>query len=161
MIFIIDLAMFQSEQIIVPFIFVLAVIFGSLRLVNVFKMAKVDFLIAMALAIFSVTNEAFVSMLWSHFGEISLFFIIMFFVLFIMQTFGLRNRGAKSADNMLALGAVLFLLVAVSATQTNIFSSLPIVGSSDNAFLIISVVFIVILFWMVMKTGAKGDSHGG
>jgi hypothetical protein len=160
-IFIIDLAMFQSEQIIVPFIFVLAVIFGSLRLVNVFNNKKVDFLIAISLAIFSITNEAFVSMLWSNFGTISIFFIIMFFVLFVIQAFGLRDPNAKAQDKLLSLGVVLFLLIVISSIKTNILSSLPFIGGSDNAFLIIFIVFIVILFWMVMKTGSGAESSGG
>jgi hypothetical protein len=122
-IFIFDISLFQSEQIIVPFIFVLAVIFGSLRLVNVFNNKKVDFLIAIALAIFSITNDAFVSMLWSNFGTISIFFIVMFFILFVIQAFGLRDPNAKAQDKLLSLGVVLFLLIVISTTQTNLLSS--------------------------------------
>ena len=157
------------ENILVPFFFIFAIVFGSLRVANIFGKAdkqgrswegakKVDAVIALALSLFAISNASFVNFIWTNFGLITLFFIAMFFIIFIMEVFGLRDDRTNKADKLLTIGAIMFLMFSLSVVYGNVFSSLNFMGSSENAFLIIALVFIVVLFWLTMRVG-RTHSH--
>ncbi|MEM5872562.1 MAG: hypothetical protein QXD55_01745, partial [Candidatus Aenigmatarchaeota archaeon] len=100
----IDIAFLESEQILIPFLFVLAVVFGILELIKIFRNRGVNFLIALSIAFFTVTNTSFVNMLWSYFGSITTFFIIMFFIAFTFEVFGLRKGQHPPTSSILIDG---------------------------------------------------------
>jgi tellurite resistance protein TehA-like permease len=164
-----------SENIVIVFLFVFAITFGSLRLAGVFDQRvtnpnnpkgekirldtplgkKVDAVIALSLSLFSISDAAFVSLIWSNFGTLTLFFMIMFFIGFIITIFGLREE-TNPATKLLTIGAIFFFVMSLNLAQNNFFSFMPFNG--NDAFLLISVVFIIILFWLVMRTGKEGKN---
>lgn len=146
----IDFTMFQSEQFFIPFIFILAVVFGSLNVTKVFKSKAINFLIALALSFFAASNGDFLQFLWSQFGTIAIFFIAMFFIIFILEAFGVRKEGGK--DALIINGAILFILLSTSSLFVNSLPAIPGVGNGQNLLLLIFIVFIIVIFWLAYKT---------
>ena len=148
----------MTEQFAITFLFVFAVVFGGMRMTEIFRNKKIDVVIAVALALFSVTDAAFASFLWANFGPLTLFFVVIFFILTVMSAFGVKGPDANPMEKMIVLGAVFFIILSLNLFQNNFFSFIPFMDAK-NGMLLISVVFIVVLFWLVMKTGANGKSH--
>jgi hypothetical protein len=149
-----DFTMFQSEQFLIPFLFILAVVFGAVNAANVFKNRGVNLLVSLALAFFAASNTSFVEFLWSQFGSISIFFIAMFFVIFVLEAFGVRKGKQGQPDGSDALvinGAILFILLSIGYLFIPQFS-LPIVGGGQNLLLFVFILFIIIIFWSAYKT---------
>ncbi len=149
-----DFTMFQSEYFLIPFLFILAVVFGAVNVTNVFKNRGVNFLVALALAFFAASNTAFIEFLWSQFGNISIFFIAMFFVIFVLEVFGVRRKGkGDGADALVINSVILFVLLSIGYLYVDIFPSLPIIGGGKNLLLLAFVLFIMIIFWSAYKAG--------
>jgi hypothetical protein len=156
----IDLSFLESQQTLIPFLFVLAIIFGVLELVHVFRNRAVNFLIALAIAFFTVTNTAFVDALWSYFGVITAFFIIMFFIAFVLEIFGLRKpkqlgQPGGGEGGLIIVGVVILLLLSFGFMYSNLLPSVPIVGGGQNLLSLFIVIFILVMFWMAYKVGRE------
>jgi len=159
MVSIFDFTMFQSEQFLIPFLFVLAVVFGAVNASNVFKNRGVNLLVSVALAFFAASNTSFINFLWSQFGSISIFFIAMFFIIFTLEAFGVRKgqHGKDGSDALIINGVVLFILLSVGYLNISLLPSLPIVGGGQNLLLLIFVLFVIIIFWSAYKI--EGPQH--
>lgn len=150
-----DLTIFQSSDFLIPFLFVLAIVFGVLELSNVFKNRAVNFIVALSLSLFTVSNSAFINLLWSYFGSISVFFIAMFFIAFVFEIFGVRKKGQPvGGDSILVNGAVLFVLLSIGYLYIDMVPSIPFVGGGENLLLLFAVIFILAVFWAAYKVGA-------
>jgi len=150
-----DFTAFQSEQFLIPFLFVLAVVFGAVNASNVFRNRGVNLLVSVALAFFAASNTSFISFLWSQFGSISIFFIAMFFIIFTLEAFGVRkgqHGKDSSSDALIINGAILFLLFSIGYLYIGSFPSLPIIGGGQNLLLLLFIVFIIVIFWFAYKT---------
>jgi hypothetical protein len=151
-----DFISFQSEQFLIPFLFVLAIVFGSLNLVKIFKSKPVNFLISLSLAFFSASNSAFIQLLWSQFGNIAIFFIAMFFIIFTLEAFGVRKGRKEGSDALIINGAILFVLLSISSLFVNSLPAIPGVGGGQNLLLLVFVVLIIVIFWSVHNLGPEG-----
>ena len=149
-----DFTAFQSQQFLIPFLFVLAVVFGAVNASNVFRNRGVNLLVSVALAFFAASNASFINFLWSQFGSISIFFIAMFFIIFILEAFGVRKgqHGKDGSDALVINGAILFLLFSIGYLYIGSLPILPIVGGGQNLLLLFFIVFIIVIFWFAYKT---------
>ena len=154
-----DITMFESSQILIPFLFVLAVVYGALQVANVFKNRAVNFIISLAVAFFAVSNTFFVNLLWSQFGNITVFFIAMFFIIFVLEAFGLRKgeKKGRAAEGLIISGGILFGLLAIGSLYLDLIPSLPIIGGGENLLLFFAIVFILAIFWAAFKIGTMGE----
>ena len=153
----IDIAAFQSAEILVPLAFSLAIIFGILEITRIFRNKAVNFIVAFTLSIFAVINSAFVSFLWANLVFVAAFFIIMFFIIFVYKVFG---SGRKNVDAIIMNGAILFVLLSLSYLYINSFPSVPFIGGGENLILLIAIVLILSIFWAVFKTGSEPQPQG-
>ena len=156
----IDISFLQSNQTLIPFLFVLAIIFGVLEITNVFRNRGVNFLVALAISFFTITNTTFVNFLWSQFGNITAFFLIMFFIAFIFELFGLRRPRASGQESrapeaLVINGAILFILLTVGFLYVEKIPSLPYIGSGQNLLIAIVIFFVLVLFWAAFKAGPQ------
>jgi len=145
-----DLSFLQSTEIMVPFLFTFAVTFGILEITKVFRNKGVNLVIALALSIFAITSPTFVSLLWNYFGDITIFFIAMFLVAFVLEVFGVRGRGIDGGSMVLQSG-VLFLLLTIGFYYADRMPTLPFVGGGQNALFLFAIVLILSIFWNVYK----------
>jgi len=150
-----DVTFLQSEQTLIPFLFVLAIVFGVLEVTKIFKNRGVNFLVALAIAFFTITNTAFVNALWSYFGIITSFFIILFFVAFILEVFGLRKGQHQPASAIIVYGAILFILLTVGFSNASLIPTLPFIGGGQNLIFLFAILFILVIFWSAFKMGGK------
>ena len=160
---VLDITFLQSEQTLIPFLFVLAVIFGVLELTNIFKNRGVNFLVALPISFFTITNTSFVALLWSQFGNITTFFIIMFFIAFVLEVFGLRGPkppGSRGEGGMMINGAILLLLLSFGFTHSGLLPTLPFLGGGSNLIVLFALIFILIIFWMAFKVGREESPPG-
>jgi amino acid transporter len=154
----IDIAFLQSEQTLIPFLFVLAIIFGVLELTHVFRNRGVNFLIALAISFFTISNTAFVNALWSYFGVITAFFIFMFFIAFILEVFGFRkpkHPQESREEGMIVIGAILLLLLTFGFMYSSMIPELPFIGGGSNVIILFAIIFILVIFWMAFKVGRE------
>jgi len=149
----IDIAFLQSEQTLIPFLFVLAIVFGVLELTKIFKNRGVNFLVALAIAFFTITNTAFVSMLWSYFGSITTFFIVMFLIAFVFEVFGLRRGGHPPTSSIIINAGILFILLSIGFLYVSQIPELPFVGGGQNLLFLLIIIFILVIFWSAFRIG--------
>lgn len=153
---VIDISFLQSEQTLIPFLFVLAIIFGVLELTKIFRNRGVNFLVALAIAFFTITNTAFVSLLWNYFGSITTFFIVMFFIAFVLEVFGIRKGGHQPPSSIIINGGILFILLSIGFLYASQIPELPFIGSGQNLVFLFVIIFILVIFWTAFKIGAGG-----
>jgi hypothetical protein len=141
----------------VPFLFLLAIVFGVLELASPIKNRAVNTIISLAIALFAASYGPFLALLWGYLPSITWFFIVMFFLAFVMELFGLRKKGINPEDhasNMVALGAVFFILISVGWSVLQQFPvSIPILGGGQNLLLLLGLIFLMGLFWGAFKMG--------
>ncbi|NIM47464.1 MAG: hypothetical protein GTN40_04900 [Candidatus Aenigmarchaeota archaeon] len=156
-----DLTMFQSEQTLIPFLFILAVVFGAVNTANVFKNKGVNFLVSLALAFFAASNTAFVNFLWSQFGSISIFFIAMFFIIFVLEVFGVRKEAKKGEPSgaLFINGVILFILLSIGLLYIDMIPPLPYIGGGENLFLFFVLIIIALVFWLAFKVGGEKEKQ--
>jgi hypothetical protein len=156
-----DIAFLLSEQILIPFLFVLAIVFGILDIIKMFgKNRAVNFLIALSIAFFSVTNSSFVNLLWSQFGTITSFFIIMFFIAFVLEVFGLKGGKGKEDDDIVIYGAILLIMLSFGFAYSNLIPSIPYIGGGSNFIVLVAIILILVIFWRAFKIGAEPTIPG-
>jgi len=145
-------------QFFLPFIFVFAIVFGSLQLVNVFRNRAVNAIIALALAFFATLAPGFSSLLLSQFGNIATFFIVVFFISFILKIFGFKKSQslAEYQEALAIQGVILFVMLAVSYMFVDQIPTLPIIGTGQNLLLAVAVIFVLAIFWAAFKIGIYG-----
>lgn len=146
---------------VIPFLFVLAVVFGVLRISKAFKgNAAVEVIISLVIAFFSATFPPFTSMLFSILPTITLFFIAMFFIVFVLEIVGVR--GKKAGDNIMNLiiyGILILILFVIVANHSNLIPNLGII-SPDDLVLGIGLIFVISIFMAAYKIGG-GEAAGG
>jgi len=71
-----------SMQFMIPFLFILAIIFGVLQLASPIKNKAANLIIALAISFFAASYGPFMTILWSYLPSITWFFIVMFFIVF-------------------------------------------------------------------------------
>lgn len=153
----IDLTLTGPDQTLVLFFFVLAIIFGILEITRIFKNKAVNFIIAFALAFFAVNNASFVQFIVPQFGLISAFFIIMFFIAFVLEVFGLRGpkSGKPAEERMIINGAILLLLMVFGFMNASLIPELPYIGSGTNLIVLVALIIILVIFWLAFKAGPE------
>ena len=145
-------------QFFLPFMFVFAIVFGSLQLVNVFRNRAVNAILALSIAFFATLAPGFNSLLLSQFGNIAVFFIVVFFISFILRIFGIRRvqNPQEYQEAVVIQGAMLFVLLAVSFIFVDEIPTLPIIGTGQNLLLAVAVIFVLAIFWAAFKIGVHG-----
>ena len=144
-----------TTQFFIPFLFVLAIVFGVLELASPIKNKAANLIVALAISFFAATYGPFMNIIWIYLPSVTWFFIIMFFIVFIMEIFGMRGKKTVEADKIVLSGVVLFLLLTVGwmvLDQTNI--EIPLIGSGENILLILGIIFILIILWGAYKMGS-------
>ncbi len=149
-----------GQEFLIPFLFTLAIIFGSLRYAKIFgNNTAVQMIIALVLAYFASTYEPFVATLRAYFPSITWFFIAMFFIVFVLEVFGLK--GGKDRDhelNMYIYGILLLLLFTIGISQARNLGiyEIPVLGAIENLAVLLGVIFIIGIFYFAYQSG-KGQ----
>lgn len=140
-------------QMAIPFLFVFAVIFGVLELTLRSWSTPVKAVIALALAFFSISYQPFTSFLWAQMGNITFFFIFMFFLAFMIEIVGLKKT-EKPDEQMIITAVVLLLLLTIGWMLIDIIPfDIPIFENAEDLLLLIGIIVIVTIFFAAYKAG--------
>ncbi len=135
----------------IPFLLVFAIIFGGLQAADPFRNRGVNLLVSLALSFFAIQNSLLLEFLNVNIGGITTFFIVMFFLAFILEVFGLRKYpGAKKTESGVVIqGALLFILLSIGFRFADRLPTLPFAGgiTGSTFIFIISILFILGIFW--------------
>ena len=127
--------------------------------IAIFKNEGIDLLVSLALSFFAVQNPVFAGTLFSQIGNITTFFIILFFIAFVGELFGFRKRGSPE-EALITQGAILFVVLSVGFLFSDQLPTLPIPGGTlpgQTLVFIVAIVFILGIFWMAFRTGEHGS----
>lgn len=153
-----------TMQFMISFLFILAIVFGVLELASPIKNKAANLIIAVAIAFFATNYVPFFSILWSFLPSVTWFFIVMFFIVFSMEVFGLR-KGALTpgdqAEKMILNGVVLFILLSVGWMVIDEFPiELPFIGGGENLIFLFGLIFTAMIFWAAFRIGAGPHEEG-
>ena len=151
-----------------PFLFVLAIVYGLLSIVNIFKSKPVNVVISLVFAFFAAGYSPFVNFFFLNFGLILWSFVILFFIAFIMEAIGLRGRKkVPHGKENLAMVIVTIIIILFAAAGFAFIEDLdvPYVGT-DNFLMILGLVLLVVIIYYAYEAGhpqsiAKAASQYG
>jgi hypothetical protein len=137
---------------VLPFLFVLAIVYGALDLAAVFKKKEVNVIIAVVIAAFSVSNAAIVDSIIAAMPWAAMLFIILFFIKFVLSFF--KTEKGKERDYtliviILALVAIFMASQGTQLIQDWLPGGFPV--SEENLILIIGIVVIVAMLYAAYK----------
>ena len=151
-----------GDQTVIASLFVLAVVFGVLELSNVFKNRAVHFVISLAVAFFAASYAPLMTTLWTYMPSITWFFILMFFIAFALEMFGVRKEKGVDIESMIVGGGVLLVLLSVGWSMLRYYPvEFPLIGGGENLLLLLGLVFIISLFWSALKVGLQAKPGKG
>ncbi len=136
------------------FLFVFALIFGLLSYSKIGDFNKrVNAMLALAIAGFSVLYEPLVVTLSQYIPIAASLLIIIFFLALVKKIFEGKEGSKKDYFPLIAVIAILFLLLIAFADIFLAF--LP--GNFDPSVVlwVIGLVFVVLFFWLIYKTGGE------
>ncbi len=130
----------------IPFIFVLAVVYGSLELSEVFKNKRVKMLISLAVAAIAVVNQQVVGIINLYLPYAAILFAAVFFLRFI-------NKSTKDAKDWPLILAGVALLVILLARQGDSFRGYFDAGplSYENFIIITAILVLMLILYGVYK----------
>ncbi len=151
-----DFLFLSNQQFFIPFLFVLAIVFGILELSNVFRGNRaVTAIISIVIAFFAATNSQFTGMLFQFLPSITVFFVIMFFIAFLMEIIGLGKKGSLRKEGaetrVMVLGLVLVVFIAIGVDSIpEIMPFISFIGES-NLLIIVGLVLLFMIFFTAYK----------
>ena len=136
----------------IPFLFMLAVVFGALEIAAIFPNKKVNMLIAVVFALFGVSYSPATEFINQILPFAMIFFIVFFFLGFVIKV-AKKGVGKDYTLLMIIVGLVLLFL----ATQGPGFFENFMPGFQEqgsNILIIAGIVFIAVLLMSAYKMGA-------
>ncbi|MBI4020203.1 MAG: hypothetical protein HY367_02640 [Candidatus Aenigmarchaeota archaeon] len=135
----------------IPFLFMLAVVYGAMEVSGVFKKNAVKVIIALVIAIFAATYEPAVAFIFQALPFATLFFIGAFFLGFIATLF--REKGDAKDWPLLVIVFGLFLILL---TQFEDVLQIKAFGLDGQTILIgTGLVVILMVFYAVYKISTQ------
>jgi len=133
----------------IPFFFILAVVYGSLEVSNVFKKSSVKGMISLAIAAVTLTSEAVTGFVYEILPYAAILFVVFFVLGFILNVF--KDEEKKIDWPLIAVIAALALLF-MSTQQEFIEDYIPWM-SSENAVFIVGGILLIMIFYAAYKKG--------
>ena len=142
----------------IPFLFMFAIVFGALDVAGVFRNKRVNIIIALVFALFTLTYQPAIDFITLVMPYAIMFFVAFFFLGFIIKavTRGISDKEGKKDYTLLVI--ILGLVLLLFATQGPEFISKFIPGFEEqaNSIMIISaIVFIGVIFLAVYRLSIK------
>jgi len=153
----------MNQQVVITFLFVMAVVFGALRISNVLKSSPASFLLSIAIAAFAAMYAPFMLLLWLILPGLTWFFIVIFLIAFVFEVFGIRKSKQEMRSEAMAVnGAILLVLLTLGWKLSQMFKiTIPYIGSTENLVFILGLIFVVSIFWSAMKGEFVTMGSGG
>lgn len=134
----------------IPFLFVLAVVFGALEFSDVFKNSRVKVLISFVIAFFAMTYEPLVAFIFEFLPIATVFFMALFFLGFFTTLF---RKEDKKKDWMLI--AVVLVLGLILLTRLEELTGASFGPAVEDAALYVGAGIILLMFYAAYRISAN------
>ena len=131
-----------STSVLIPFLFVFAIVFGVLEVSKVFKNKAIMAIIAFVIAFFAVSNVGFLALLNTFLPVLIWIFVGLFILVFIFRLLG-RETGRDRTMTTIAAGIIMMLFVLFGAF---LIPEVPIIGK-QNLLIITGLFFLILIFY--------------
>ena len=136
----------------IPFFLILAIVYGALEVSGVFKNRGVMAVISLVIALFGISSEPVIGLIYQILPWAVCLFIIIFFLGFIFSLF--KGKGEKDYSLlMIIIGLALIFLINMG--YDIIDSLLPYGMEAENFMVGTGLLLIVIIFYAVYKRGGE------
>ncbi|MCX6814779.1 MAG: hypothetical protein NTY20_03990 [Candidatus Aenigmarchaeota archaeon] len=140
-------------ELVIPFLFMLAVVYGSLDVSGVFRNKRVNALIAVVFAFFALTYEPAMLFINQVMPFAIMFFVVFFFIGFVIK---IAKKGVEKDYNLIII--ILGLVLLLFATQGSGFINNFLPGfeeQASNIMIASTVVFIGVILLAAYKLSIK------
>ena len=128
-----------------PFLFILAIVYGALEMSGVFKNKAVNAIIAIVISFFAISSSQFIEFIYSILPYAAILFVVVFFLGFITSPFRGKGREKKGMDYTL-LAVVAGLVLIFLANQPGILNL-----QDSNLITLIGFIIIIVIFYAAYK----------
>jgi hypothetical protein len=124
----------------VPFLFMLAIVFGALDVSGVFKNKRVNALIALVFAFFTLTYQPAIEFINSIMPYAIMFFVVFFFLGFVIK---IAKKGVDKDYTLLIIILGLVLLLFATQGPGLISSFVPGFEQQGNTIMMVAAVVFI------------------
>lgn len=146
-----------SFEILLPFLLVLAVVYGALGFSDVFKNRGVNAVISLVFAFFAIMNYQVVQFINQILPYAAGFFVVIFLVWIVLKPLrGDKKEGRKIDPVALIVILVLILIAFASLGSADYFPQLGFL-QSENFLWGIGIIVVLVIIWKAYKMGSAGE----
>jgi len=127
-----------SMNILLPLLLIVAIVYGALETVGMFRNRAVKTIIAVVMGFIAVSDSGVVSMIYNFLPLVTIFFIIFFTLGFFKKSLG---KGGTDNELKIIVMVLVLLLAASLGNSSGFFQAYP-----DLIWIIGVVVFLAILY---------------
>lgn len=137
----------------IPFLFVLAVVYGALDYSNVLRKHSVKAIVSLAIAFFALTSQFVLDFINSILPYAVILFIIVFFLAFLTKLVKGKGDGGKSEPRDWTLIAIIILLIliAIAAYGQDMLNAFLPSMPAENFLYGVGIVLILLIFYAAYK----------
>ena len=146
-----------SFEVFLPFMLVLAIIYGALEVSKVFKNRAVKGIIAMVFAFFAVMNSQVVAFINAILPYAAAFFVVIFIIWIVLKPIrGEKKPGEQKNMDSAILLIVILVLVLVLLARMSVSDYWPESSllSNSNLIWIIGIAIAAVILWKAYKIGS-------
>lgn len=143
----------------IPFLFVLAVVYGALDFSDVFKKNSVKGIISLAIALFALTSQFVIDFIYGVLPYAVILFIVVFFLAFLSKLVGGRKKGGEGGERdwSLIIIVVILVLIFLASQGTDLVSTFLPSMPVENLMYGIGLVLILLIFYAVYQAQKGGE----
>ena len=135
-----------STTVLIPFLFVFAIVFGVLEVAGVFKNRAVMAIIAFVIAFFAVTDTSFLNFLNTFLPVLIWVFVGLFILVAILRL--LKKEASEDRAMTTVVGAVAMLIfITIGFLYV---PEVPVVGK-QNFLILVGMFFLIFIFYNAAK----------
>jgi hypothetical protein len=142
---------------VLPFVFILAIVYGALDVAGTFKKKSVNIIIAVVVAAFAIINTDVIAFIIAIMPLAAMLFIAIFFIKFVLSMFKVK-RGEERDYTLiiviLGLLAVFMLSHGTELVEDWLPGGFPI--TEENLILIIGIILIIAIIMVAYRS--KGET---
>ncbi|MBL7206032.1 MAG: hypothetical protein ISS36_00365 [Candidatus Aenigmarchaeota archaeon] len=142
----IDFLTSEIAYIMLPFIFILVIIFGGLKVGSPFD-RKINLVLAFIVAAFSVTSPVLIEFIHTVLPYAAIFFVVIFILSFFKKSMG----GGDKDYTLPAIILAIVMIFVVSQAQKDTIIDL----GDTNLLATFVLVFIILILYLAYKRGEK------
>jgi hypothetical protein len=147
----------------IPFFFVLAIVYGALDYSNVLKKNSVKAMISLVIAFFALTYQPLLDFIYAVLPYAVILFIIVFFLAFISKIFkGRGGEGGKGGERdwtLIAIIVILIIILIAAYGEDILISFLPSIPV-ENFLYAVGLVLVILIFYAAYQS-QKNEKPAG